>query len=33
LQKTKADDSKAFWFITNDIELTPKEVAQAYRRR
>ncbi len=31
--KTKTDDSKAFWFITNNFELTPKEIALAYRRR
>ena len=31
--KTKTEDSKDFWFITNDFELTPKEVTQAFRRR
>lgn len=31
--KTKTKDAKAFWFITNNFELTAKEVAQAYRRR
>ena len=31
--KSKTEESKAFWFITNDFELTAKEVAQAYRRR
>jgi len=31
--KTKAEDSKDFWFITNDFDLSAKEVAQAYRRR
>lgn len=31
--KTKTQESKTFWFITNDFELTPKEITQAYRRR
>lgn len=31
--KTKTDDRKDFWFITNDFDLSAKEVAQAYRRR
>jgi transposase len=31
--KTKAEGSKDFWFITNDFDLSAKEVAQAYRRR
>ena len=31
--KTKVEDSKDFWFITNDFDLSAKEVAQAYRRR
>lgn len=26
-------DEKEYWLLTNDFELTPKEVAQAYRRR
>lgn len=31
--KTKTEDPKEFWFITNDFDLSAKEVAQAYRRR
>lgn len=31
--KTKAEGSKDFWFITNDFDLSAKEVAQAYTRR
>jgi hypothetical protein len=31
--KTKADPTKDFWFITNDFDLSAKQVAQAYRRR
>ena len=31
--KTKTEDLKDFWFITNDFDLSAKEVAQAYRRR
>lgn len=31
--KTKTEDSKDFWFITNNFDLSAKEVAQAYRRR
>ncbi|SMC34536.1 IS4 family transposase [Cellulophaga tyrosinoxydans] len=31
--KTKTEDLKEFWFITNDFDLSAKEVAQAYRRR
>ena len=31
--KTKDVDAKEFWFITNDLDLSAKEVAQAYRRR
>ena len=33
IAKTKTEQPKEFWFIANDFELTPKEVAQAYRRR
>jgi len=33
IAKTKSEDSKEFWFITNDFDLSAKEVAQAYRRR
>ncbi len=31
--KTKTEDPKEFWFITNDLDLSAKEVAQAYRKR
>lgn len=31
--KTKTDQPKYFWFITNDFDLSAKQVAQAYRRR
>lgn len=31
--KSKEDDSKAYWFITNDFELSAKEITDAYRRR
>lgn len=31
--KNKAQPEKYFWFITNDFELTAKEVADYYRRR
>ena len=31
--KTKADPTKDFWFITNNFDLSAKQVAQAYRRR
>ena len=31
--KTKTEDEKDFWFITNNFELSAKEIAQAYRRR
>ena len=30
---TKTEQPKEFWFITNDFDLSAKEVAQAYRRR
>lgn len=26
-------EGKAYWFLTNDLEKSPKEIAQAYRRR
>lgn len=26
-------DGKKYWFLTNDFKLSPKEIAQAYRRR
>ena len=31
--KTKTGEPKDFWFITNDFDLSAKEVAQAYRKR
>lgn len=31
--KNKENPKKEFWFITNDFELTAKEVAQYYRKR
>ena len=31
--KTKTEDPKEFWFITNDFDLSAKQVAKAYRRR
>lgn len=33
IAKTKTEQPKEFWFITNDFVLSAKEVAQAYRRR
>ncbi len=33
IAKTKTEQPKEFWFITNDFDLSAKEVAQAYRRR
>lgn len=30
--KTKTEESKEFWFITNDFDLSTKQVSQAYRR-
>ena len=32
LAKAKTEESKEFWFITNDFDLSAKEIAQAYRR-
>ncbi|WP_298487258.1 IS4 family transposase [uncultured Maribacter sp.] len=31
--RTKQDNPKEFWFITNDFDLSAKEIAQAYRKR
>ncbi|MFV8360447.1 transposase [Flavobacterium sp. LS1P3] len=31
--KNKEQSEKYFWFITNDFELSPKEVANYYRKR
>ncbi|WP_346883986.1 transposase, partial [uncultured Algibacter sp.] len=31
--KTKTEESKEFWFITNEFDLSAKEIAQAYGRR
>jgi hypothetical protein len=31
--KSKTEEDKIFWFLTNDFKLSAKEIAQAYRRR
>ncbi|SDG86417.1 IS4 family transposase [Chitinophaga filiformis] len=31
--KSKTDEDKIFWFLTNDFQLSAKDIAQAYRRR
>jgi transposase len=31
--KSKSDENAEFWFITNDFELSAKEIADAYKRR
>lgn len=31
--KTKTKEAKEFWFITNEFDLSAKEIADAYRRR
>ncbi len=31
--KNKVDQSKEFWFVTNELELPAKEITDAYRRR
>jgi transposase len=31
--KSKAEEGKEYWFLTNDFKLPAKEIAQAYRRR
>jgi len=31
--RCKTEQSKEYWFLTNDFKLTAKEIAQAYRRR
>lgn len=31
--KTKTEDPKEFWFITNEFNLSAKEIVKAYRRR
>jgi len=31
--QSKDDPEKTFWFISNDFDLTAKEIAQAYRKR
>lgn len=31
--RTRTEGPKEFWFITNDFDLSAKEIAQAYRRR
>ncbi|MFD2144115.1 transposase [Mucilaginibacter antarcticus] len=31
--ESKTEEGKEYWFLTNDFEHSPKEIAQAYRRR
>ncbi len=31
--KSKTQEDKEFWFLTNNFELTVKEIAEAYRRK
>lgn len=31
--ESKAEEGKAYWFLTNDFKRSAKEIAQAYRRR
>ena len=31
--RSKDESATEYWFITNDFELRPKEIANAYRRR
>jgi hypothetical protein len=31
--KSKTEEGKVYWLLTNDFNLSPKEIAQAYRRR
>jgi hypothetical protein len=33
ITNSKTDPKKEYWFLTNDFDLSAKEVAQAYRRR
>lgn len=33
IAKSKSNSNKIFWFITNEFELTAKQVANAYRKR
>lgn len=33
IAQSKDDKQKQFWFISNDFNLTPQEIADAYRRR
>lgn len=33
IAKSKEDKNKEYWFISNDFELSAKEIADAYRRR
>ncbi len=33
IAKTKTEEPKEFWFITNEFNLSAKEITQAYRRR
>lgn len=33
ITKSKAKEGQQYWFLTNDFDLTAKEIAQAYKRR
>jgi len=33
VDRSKDESATEYWFITNDFELRPKEIANAYRRR
>ncbi|GGH35203.1 transposase [Mangrovimonas yunxiaonensis] len=33
ITKTKTEEAKEFWFITNEFNLSAKEIAEAYRKR
>lgn len=33
IAQSKEDPEKEFWFVSNDFELTAKEITDAYRRR
>ena len=33
IAKSKSNPDKIFWFITNEFELTAKQIAKAYRKR
>lgn len=31
--QSKSEEKEVYWFVTNDFELTPKEITDAYRKR